>query len=100
MHPKRPARVPYPPLPCLALLETHVILAPLFFQSDGKTYEDVCARQLDGTCELPFRGVTRFWGTERANYDVRRVLTGGEKGGVHARCCPFFVREHTGVLVG
>lgn len=42
-------------------------------QSDGKTYEDICAKQPDGTCELPFRGVTRFWGNERANYDVRTV---------------------------
>eukprot|EP00903_Cladosiphon_okamuranus_P015713 g14505.t1 len=43
----------------------------LSIESGGNTFEDVCAKQLDGvTCELPFRGVTRFWENDRAIYDA------------------------------
>ncbi|CAM9198844.1 unnamed protein product, partial [Ectocarpus sp. 12 AP-2014] len=32
-------------------------------QAGGKTYTDVCSKELDGvTCEPVFRGITRFWG--------------------------------------
>ncbi|CAN0269125.1 unnamed protein product, partial [Ascophyllum nodosum] len=32
-------------------------------ESSGKTYEDLCVKQLDGTsCEYSSRSVTRFWG--------------------------------------
>lgn len=42
-------------------------------QTEGKTYADLCAKQLDGvTCEPSFRGVTRFW-SDFAAYEVRRA---------------------------
>lgn len=47
-------------------------LLPL--QSDSQTYADLCAKDLDGvTCELPFRGVTRFWDNNVTHYQVHEV---------------------------
>eukprot|EP00752_Nemacystus_decipiens_P008590 g7670.t1 len=50
-----------------ALWDLHDIVLTL--NSGDQTYQDVCARDLDGSCELPFRGATRFWDS-RANYDA------------------------------
>lgn len=55
---------------------TFFVLLLLFhsFQTGGKTYADLCAKEIDGsTCEQSFRGVTRFWGDFSA-YEVRRLL--------------------------
>ena len=48
-------------------------------KSGGKTYADLCSRDLDGSCEMPFRGVTRFWGNDRDNYEVRGGRWEGRK---------------------
>eukprot|EP00752_Nemacystus_decipiens_P004731 g4312.t1 len=40
-------------------------------ETDGKTYADLCAKDLDEvTCELPFRGVTRFWNNDVTIYEA------------------------------
>ncbi|CAM9459401.1 unnamed protein product [Scytosiphon promiscuus] len=39
--------------------------------SEGETYAELCSKDLDGvTCELPFRGVTRFWDNDVATYEA------------------------------
>eukprot|EP00903_Cladosiphon_okamuranus_P022061 g20288.t1 len=52
-----------------ALWDLHDIVVSV--ESGDKTYKDVCSKELDGvTCELPFRGVTRYWENDRAIYDA------------------------------
>lgn len=66
---------------CLTLLRCSLpwwcircIVGSFSSQSEGKTYAELCAKDLDGvTCELPFRGVTRFWNNDFVTYEVRYV---------------------------